>query len=373
MDNKKIKILFAINKLCIGGAETVVVNQINTIDKSKFDVFLGLLYSTDKSANLYDKLKVSEDKIIHFNFSNLFDARAFLRIYKFLKQQKIEIVISNLFEANLAVRLAAILAGTKIKLIVEHSCYFNKSLWQKLFDNFLSNFTDLILAVSSEVADFTAKQEKINSKKIRVLKQISDLSTKGLFNRDNLRQQLDIPQEALVALTIGRFSPEKAQYRIIDLADLINKKEDHNVYFVIVGYGKLENELKEKVKSKNLEKFVKIIIDPKNAKEYLTIGDIFLLTSDREGLPIAMLEAMNAGLACLAPDIGGIKDILRHEENGWLVKPGDINSMAEKILLLSKDADRLNKMKHLSFKFAKESSGNIVELENLLEKLYQNK
>ncbi len=103
------------------------------------------------------------------------------------------------------------------------------------------------------------------------------------------------------------------------------------------------------------------------------VGDIFILTSDREGMPVAMLEAMNAGLACLAPDVGGIKDVLRHEENGWLIKPGDINSMVEKILLLSGDADRLNKMKQLSVKLAKESSGSITELENLLEKLYRNK
>lgn len=369
--DKKIKILFAINKLCIGGAETVVASQINKIDKTKFDAYLGLLYKTDKSANLYDKLKISEDKIIHFDYKNLFDLKAFLRVCAFLKRNKIDAVASNLFEANAVMRLAAILSRVKIIIITEHSCYFNKSFWQKIVDHILAYFTDIIFAVSNEVAEFTAKQEKINLKKFKILKQISDLKIKGLFRRDDLRKRIGIPNGALAALTIGRFSSEKAQYRIIDAADLIvNENGNHNIYFVIIGYGALENKLREKIKSKNLEKFVKIIVDPKNAKEYLVAGDIFILTSDREGLPVAMIEAMNAGLACVAFNVGGIKDIVRDGENGWLVKPGDINSMAEKILLLSGDSGTLRDMSKRAVESAKGNSGDISELENFLEKLY---
>lgn len=372
--DKKIKILFAINKLCIGGAETVVASQINKIDKTKFDAYLGLLYKTGKTATLYDRLKIDGGKIIHFDYKNLFDLKAFLRVCSFLKRNKIDAVASNLFESNAVMRLAAILSRVKIIIITEHSCYFNKSFWQKTVDHILAYFTDVIFAVSNEVAEFTAKQEKINLKKFKILKQISDLEIKGLFGRDDLRKRLDIPQNALAVATIGRFSPEKAQYRIVDTADLIvNKKRNNNIYFVIIGYGALENELMEKIKSKNLEKFVKIIVDPKNAKEYLTAGDIFLLTSDREGFPVAMLEAMNAGLACIAFNVGGIKDILRDGENGWLVKPGDINSMAEKILLLSGDSGTLREMSKRAVESAKENSGDIAELENLLEKIYLEK
>lgn len=373
-NHKKIKILFAINKLCIGGAENVVVSQVNTLNKNKFDVFLGLLYSTTRKTTLYDKLQIPNDRIIHFNFSDLFDIRAFWRVYKFLKREKIDIVIAHLFEANMTMRLAAILARVKIKLIVEHSCYFNKSLWQKIVDNFLAYFTDIVFGVSNEVVAFTSKQEKINLKKFKVLNQISNLSTQGLFSRDDLRKQLNIPQDALVAITLGRFSPEKAQYRIIDLADLIiNKKENRKIYFVIIGYGPLENKLRGQIKEKKLEKFVKMVVDPQNAKEYLVIGDIFLLTSEREGLPVAMLEAMSSGLACLAFDVGGIKDILKNNKNGWLIDKSDIQAMAEKIFLLFQDLDKLNKMKQFSIQLAKEYSGSITELENLLEKLYQSK
>ncbi|MFH1255407.1 MAG: glycosyltransferase [bacterium] len=365
--DKKIKILFAINKLGIGGAETVVVRQINNIDKTKFDVYLGLLYATDKKITLYDQLEIGREKIVHFGYASLFDFKAFRRTARFLKDNKIDAVIANLFEANTALRLAAILSRVKIIIITEHSCYFNKSLWQKIIDHILAYFTDIIFAVSAGVAEFTSKQEKINLKKIKILKQISDLKIKGIFKRDDLRKRLDIPRDASVAATIGRFSPEKAQYRIIDLADLIvNKRKNNKIYFAIVGYGALENELRENIKNKNLEKFVKIIVDPKNAKEYLAAADIFILTSDREGLPIAMLEAMAAGLPCAAFDVGGVKDILRDGENGRLVKLGDTDLMAGKIISLLEDSDELRRMGESAIKTAEENSGDIKELENLL-------
>lgn len=371
--DKKIKILFAINKLTIGGAETVVVSQINNIDKNKFDVYLGLLYQTDKISTLYDQLKIDQTKIIHFNYKKLFDFKGFIRTYKFLKDNKIEVVISNLFETNTALRLAAILSRAKIIIITEHSCYFNKSRWQIVIDHILAYFTDIIFAVSPEVAEFTAKQEKINFKKIKVLKQISDLSLIGDFKRQDLRHKFGIKEDGLAVMTIGRFSPEKAQYRIIETADLIVKKGINNIYFLLVGYGRLENQLKEMIISKGLEKNVKIIIDPKKAKEYLVAGDIFLLTSNREGMPVSMLEAMSAGLACIASDVGGIKDILKNEINGYLLKTGDIEAMANKIIDLKNDPAKLNLMKQASKMLAEKNSGDIKIFEQIIETLYKNK
>ena len=84
------KILFTINKLGIGGAETVVVNQVNALSKSPdYDVYLGILYSTTQSNTLYHRLTLSENKIIHFKFSKLWDVQAFWRVYTFLKKEKI--------------------------------------------------------------------------------------------------------------------------------------------------------------------------------------------------------------------------------------------------------------------------------------------
>jgi len=372
MENK-IPILFITNKLLIGGAEQVIVNQINLLDKEKFAVYLGLLYTTNKPNNLYFKVKLNNEYIVHFCFNKLFAGRAFWRLVKFLKKKKIAIVFSSLFEANLVSRLAALMAGVKIKIITEQSCYFNKSRWQIWADKFLSYFTDVILGVSEEVIEFTSRQEKISRKKFRLMRQISDLQLAGVFARKFLRQSLGIPENAFVAMTHGRFSPEKAQHRIIKAAEKIIGQGEKGIYFLIVGNGVLEEEMRAEIKAKNLENFVKVIADAKRAKEYLAAGDIFLLTSDREGSPVAMLEAMNAGLFAVASAVGGVPDVLGDGAGGIMVKPGDIGALAEKIVWCRDHKDLLAGKKEIIKEIARKNSGDIRELEAILLDLWRKK
>ncbi len=361
------KILFAINKLGIGGAESVIVNQVNLIDKEKYDVFLGILYSTQKTTTFYHKLKLDDGKIKHFNFNKFFDLRAFLRVYKYLKDNKINVIVSSLFEANTIFRFAGLLAGVSVMISSEQSCYYNKSWWQKKVDWFLSFFTDCIIGVSQEVVNFTSEQENISIKKFKVLNQISDFSLKGIFDQDMLRKKFRIPSEAFVAITVGRLSPEKAQYRIIECADyIVNKKHIKDIYFLIVGYGVLKDDLIRKIKNKNLDKYVKVIVDPTRAKEYLVAGDIFLLTSDREGMPVAMLEAMHAGLPSIAFNVGGVGDVLS-DKSGFLIEQGDTKNMIEKIIWTKNNPKELSKMSSVARAAAIKNSGDIKELENIID------
>jgi glycosyltransferase involved in cell wall biosynthesis len=372
-------VLFLTNKLLIGGAEMVFVNQVNLIDKNKFNTFVGFLYSTNKKNNLYHKLKIGDDKITHFNLKQklgALDIGGIIRITKFLRKNKIDVIFTSLFEANFTGRLAAKLAGTKVIISSEHSCYYDKKYWQKKSDWFLSFFTDKIVAVTEEVIQFTSKQEKISKKKFKLIKQISDLNIKGLFDRNELRQKFEIPKNALVCGTLGRFSLEKAQYRIIDIANhVVNNLSLENIYFVIIGYGNLYDELIEKVKKYNLEKYVKIIVDPDKAKEYLVMTDVFLLTSDREGMPIVLLEAMNNNLPCIAFGVGGVSDIVVDEENGFLVPANNIDIFIEKILWFDKthNQDSTKQMRINARNQAVNMAGDIKELEDLFISLINKK
>lgn len=367
------KILFGINKLGIGGAENVTIHQVNLIDKEKFDVYLGILYKTSQVNTLYDKIKIHPDKIVHFNFSNLFDLKASWRVYKFLKKNNIDIVSSGLFEANTVFRVAAFFAGTRVVLSTEHSSYYNKKFWQKKVDWFLSFLTDRIIAVSPQVAVFTSEQEGIAPSKFTVLNQISNFVLDGIYTRPEVFKRLQLPDDAFVAMTVGRLSPEKAQYRIIEIANKIVADFGRtNIHFVIVGFGPLEKSLREIIKEKKLEKYVKLAIDPKQAKEYLVAGDVFLLPSDREGMPVAMLEAMYNGLPSIASDVGGVSDVL-NDGGGFLIEKANTDEMAAKVLWLSDHREEYLKMKEEAKKAALKNVGNIKDLEDIIDSLYMSK
>ena len=360
-------ILFLTNKLLIGGAEMVMINQANLLNAQKFNVFFGLLYNTDQENTLYHKLKTKQ--IFHFGFSKLLDIEAFFRFYKFLKKNKIEIIYSALFESNLVARIIGRLAGVKIIISSEQSCYYNKTWWQKRADYILSYFTDTIVGVSEEVVKFTSQQENIPLNKFEVLDQISDLDIDNIFSRDELLKKYALKEDSLVCITIGRFSPEKDQDRIIKIAnEIVNERNMENINFVIVGYGDLEENLLNSIKEYKLEKNVKIIVDPKNAKEYLVMADLFLLTSNREGMPIVILEAMNNNLPCISSNVGGVKDIVKDGINGYLIDDREVKTFVEKIMYLSSHREIIEKMSIEAKKTVDNKRGNINQLESIINK-----
>ncbi|OHA17468.1 MAG: hypothetical protein A3H57_00020 [Candidatus Taylorbacteria bacterium RIFCSPLOWO2_02_FULL_43_11] len=364
-----IKILFVINKFTLGGAETVVMNQINQIDKNRFLPHLGILYRTTKSQNLYDRLTITSDRVTHFDFKNLKDVVAFVRLCVFLKKGKFDIVVSNLFESNFVCRLAAIIVRVPIILAVEHSSYFNKKWWQRVADRILARYSSAIITPSLDIADFTSRQEKISLSKFKVVGQITDLTLKGVFGRDEIREKFEIPKDGFVAVTVGRFSEEKAQEKVIEIAEeIVHVRKLNNYYFLIVGYGPRELELRTMIEKSRLERWVKIINDPANAKEYNIAGDVFLLPSKREGVPVALLEAMNMGLVPIATNVGGVKKVI--QGSGFVCEQNDVLSMVESLILLNNDRALLSKKSALSKSMAEESRGRIEDLEKLLVNLY---
>jgi len=145
-----------------------------------------------------------------------------------------------------------------------------------------------------------------------------------------------------VAITIGRMVAEKAQDQIIDLADRL--RAETKLVFMIVGYGREEQNLKEKVWRLGLSNQVKVVVDARYAKEYLIAADIFVMTSERESVPIAMLEGMYQGLTPVAYAVGGIPDVIADGENGYLIERNDIEAMTRRISSLVHDDDTRQKL-----------------------------
>ena len=328
-------VLIATNKLWVGGAEHVAVSQANALHEAGYNVYLGILYSTKRSG-LYHCALLPSDHILHFNLKRITDLSGLLRVYRTLKRHGIEVVISHLFDANTVVRSAALAAGVETIIAYEHSTYSDKKWWQRTVDKILARRSQAIMANSERVANFTAAQEGIPIEKFHIMPQISENQLTGKFKKNRLRLALGIPEDAIVAISVGRMVSEKAQYRIIEVANEL--RAESRLFFVIVGYGSEEQKLRNRVRELALSHKVKIVVDPCYAKEYLVSAEIFLVTSDREGMPRAMLEGMYNGLVPIAYAVGGIPDIVVDSQNGYLIEFGDIQSMARRISSLVHDA-----------------------------------
>lgn len=369
------KILILTNKLTRGGAEAIVVEHCNALCGSNYNVRLGLLRSTEKKETFYENLNILESEIVHFNIGSIFNPLNFLKIFYYIKYNNFDLVMTHLFESNLLGRIASILAGVPTIVSVEHSVYFNKKKWQKWFDHILAKYTTIILGVSEEVVVFTSKQEGISLDKFRVLPQLVNPNLLGTFSRDDIFRRFNIKNDSLVVLTISRFSSEKGVEKILDIARICKQKLGGMLpfKFLLVGYGLLEKKLEDGIVNMGLSECVEIIKDPNQAKEYLVGGDIFLLTSSREGVPVAMLEAMANGLLPVASNVGGVPSVVQDGINGFLLDKDNIEGFADTIISLSKNKDVLQKLRLEAKDRAYECMGTSEDFVGLIDSLINQK
>lgn len=373
--NKKIKILFAIDYLKIGGAPSVVYYQAKYLNKEEFDIYLMTLYPT-KGPNYLEQIDfLPSDKIINFKLKNrsLFDFSTWLKIYRFLKKEKFDLIYTHLFLTNTIVRILAIITRVSVIISFEHSCYWNKKIWQKKVDKILSYFTDKIIVSTKAVKNFTSKQEKINRDKFYTILNPIVVPDRKDVNIENLRKELNIEDNSFVILTLGRFSKEKGLVHLLEAAEKVIKKIK-NINFLLIGYGHLENQLRKEIKKRGLEKYCQLVIDPSRAKEFLYIGDIFVLPSLREGQSMVTYEAMAVGLPVIASNLDSIRDIIIDNKNGLLVSSGGYNEIVDKIIYLYNNKQTRYRIAQEGRRNVDKYMGNSIDkLESLIKKLVEKK
>ncbi|MBQ7976539.1 MAG: glycosyltransferase family 4 protein [Clostridia bacterium] len=146
---------------------------------------------------------------------------------------------------------------------------------------------------------------------------------------------------------------------VSDLLDTVSalKRDERigNLHFVIAGSGEEEQNLKRKTKELNIEQEVEFVgwIDNEKKMTLLKECQAMVLPSYNEGLPVAVLEAISYGMPVIATDVGDMKAAVKNEYNGFIVEPGDCESLADSLFKLN-DEDTFRKMSNNSSTLAKE-------------------
>ena len=150
-----------------------------------------------------------------------------------------------------------------------------------------------------------------------------------------------MPKKSIIIGTVGRLSPEKGHYILLDVAREIIQ-EYPAIFIVVAGEGQLKDALITRAKKYRLEKQVLLPGKIRNVPEILSIFDIFVMPSLAEGLPMALLEAMAARKPIIASKVGSIPKLITPDETGLLVEPGDISSLHKSIVELLKNKKKAN-------------------------------
>ncbi|MFN3550540.1 MAG: glycosyltransferase family 4 protein [Endomicrobiia bacterium] len=371
MNNKKIKVLHIITKLELGGAQQNTLYTVENLNKEKFDVCLisgcgGILDEKAKLISKTKNVKLFFVKNLIREINPIKDFIALIELIILLNKIKPDIVHTHSSKAGILGRWATFFVNVIYKIrnkknvkIIHTFHGFAFSAYHKFFIRWVYIFLEFFTAIISDKLIFvsndnikTAKMYKIgNLKKYILIRSGIKISNFYVSDKDKSlrflkKEELGILEAEKVITTIGPFKPQKNLSDFIKIAKIISDKlSEMKIRFLIIGDGEQRNFLISLSKKLNVEEKIKFLSWQKNVKEFLVITDIFVMTSLWEGLPRSAVEALVCGVPVVAYSVDGLNDIIKSGTNGFLVKPKDIFSLAEKIIFLLTNNEVYNNIK----------------------------
>jgi glycosyltransferase involved in cell wall biosynthesis len=363
----KIKVLHIIKSLGRGGAEMLLPETLKLHDHEQFE--FHYIYFLPWKDQLVESLRQAGGVVHCFSASNnLLILWQFRKVLRYVRKHQIDMIHCHLPWAGFLGRIVHRLSKIPM-LYSEHNKQERYHGITFFLNKITFNWQTLVIAVSE---DAKASIQSNIAPSIPVLTVLNGVNVQA-FQRDteaglSLRQQLGIPQEALVVGTIAVF---RFQKRLIEWMEVAARvlSQNPDSYFVMVGDGPLKDEIMKKRQELKLENRVIMGGLQSDVKPWLSMMDVYMMSSIFEGLPIAMLEAMSMECAIVTTDAGGIKEVIRHEQDGLMVGVDSWTTLVKEVELL-KDALKRKQLGIAARKRVQESF-SLQVMVNELEILYK--
>lgn len=345
--NKK-KLTFLLLHLGYGGIETATINTANALS-DKYEIELISFYKLENNQEnllnnnvtikyLYNggpnrnefKQAVNKKNIINI-IKEGFKALDILIKKKILIKREIEnsnafAIVSTRYEFSMLLNKY----GRKdvVKIAQEHHHHNNNKKYIKILKKKYKRIDYLFALTESLKRDYKEFLKKNKHTQIVVVPNMitETVSEKSKLGNNNV-------------ITISRLHEGK---KINELINIFSKIEDKSAKLYIIGSGDEEGKIREQINKLGLNNSIIMTgyLDKNEQKKYLLDSSVYAMTSISEGLPMVLLEAMQFGIPCIAYETdSGVTDIIKHNENGFIIKERNENAYISKLKELLKDSD----------------------------------
>ncbi len=272
--------------------------------------------------------------------------QAYQQVVELIQKEKYVFIHCHTPIGSVIGRLAAHKTNLKV-IYTAHGFHFYKGSpiknWILYFpiELFLSRWTDILITINNE--DYKIALKRFYAKKTIKIPGVgvdTNFFSTCYVDRKRKRDELGIPENAFVLLSVGELSENKNQIVIIDaLKKIKSEGKIINIVYLSVGKGYMEARLRKRILRYGLENCVKLMGYRSDVAELCKIADCFVHLSIREGLGIAPLEAMAAGLPLISSNANGMRDYTRNGITGLCINPHDVNGLVEAITYIHNNSD----------------------------------
>ncbi len=317
-----------------GGAEALVRTLIDEFDGQPYDIELFVLRDVDEEkANDFINQGTPFQA---FPAHRLVDPRRFLRLLRAIRAGDFDLIHTNLPSANILGMACAVLLRLPVIVTLHNTeTKADRHWYQGRLETFmLKRFADRVIAVGTQTAD--ARGKLLGAQRVHVLPNaVAKAPASTAAKIADLRREVMTDPSRRLLLTVGRLTEQKAHDDLVNaFAKLRVDRPD--VELAIAGRGPLEHDLHEQVEHLGLADTAHLLGMRSDVRELMQAADVFVMSSLWEGLPVALLEAMDAGLPVVSTDVGDVPEVLR-DGCGTMIEPGDVDGLAAAIVTLLDD------------------------------------
>jgi glycosyltransferase involved in cell wall biosynthesis len=305
-----------------GGAETICRDATEEIARRG----INILTVIGEKGWLIDEMKSKALNVL-FEKANPFS------IARICKNFSPDVILVHGARMNIAAVFAGKILGIPV-VAIEHGVeeIRLKNILLKTIDKLAAIGNVKRIAVSTAVKDSFVKNNIIEESKIEIVHNGIKIKNRDrkFKDRTSLRNILKIRQDAFVVVSVGRLVEIKGHSYLIHAISELSKQRNI-CQCVIVGDGPKRRELENQAVSQCGDNVIVMTGAVDNVDEYLAAADAFVLPSLFEGLPIAMLEAMDSGLPIIATRVSGIPEVIVEGITGLLCDPKDALSLRNQL------------------------------------------
>jgi len=329
-----IRVLQLCSTSDLGGAERMVLNLSSALPAEEFCVHIGALVGSGALINNAKKLGLPAEI---FHFKNPADPAGILRLIRYCRTNKIDLVQTHGLRADAVARWATRLGGVKIIVSTIHSIDPWRRAPHIAMDRLTSPFVSHYIAVCEAAKQAAVQREKINPQSCTVVPIGVPPQDIPRYKREDLRAKYGLADDKypVVGVLANLRDMKGHRHVIAALPAILEKYPDTK--FLFAGRDDSNGAILQVARNAGVDHAIKFLGFVENPLELFAIMDIFLLPSDWEGFPVSILESMQAGIPVIATAVGGIPEMIRTGADGILIPPSDPGQLAEAVNLLSRD------------------------------------
>lgn len=346
-----------------GSAQNTILTCIGLSDRYDLMLVYGLSLESRMTAaesrSVEEKMAMARNKGVKCvpfpplvrKINPLQDFRAFVSLWILIRREKPDIVHTHSSKAGFIGRWAAWLAGVPFIVHTPHGHVFFghfDPMMSRIFllvEKITALITDCMVALTEGEKNDYVELSIIKPARIDIIHSGVDIDRylETQVNIEKKKRSIGLNPKSLVVGTVGWLLPIKGPMHLLNAMIKIWQSIS-DVQLVYVGKGDMERALKQQAMKMGVSDKVKFLGWRDDVHEIIPVFDLFALPSLNEGMGRVLVEAMAAGKAVVASNVGGIPDLVHHGQNGFLVEPGDVNGLSAAIEKLLADENLRREM-----------------------------